>query len=381
MIALGETELAAGPAAPPARRDLALVRARAEAARRGGREHRRRAGDVRGRPRLAGARRRRSRGARGANAPSVRSADALGWALTRAGESAGRAALGAPGAAARLARPGVPLPRGHDRARRRPTGARAAATCGWRSRTGWPPPLPLQRAQGGAAMRRAARSLAVLLVLAALPAAWRAPTRSATSRSTTSPRCRCRRTASTSATSSTRRRSRPSRSAAWPTPRCSRASARRSAKRLVLTVDGRARRAAARAAGPRSRHPPGAGRAADDARGAAADRGGRGAAAGGGARRDVPGPRRLEGGRRRPGHGTAVRSSVPAADPTDGLRRYPQDLLRSPADVRAATLARRARRRHARRARRAQRAGERRPAARATGSRARSATPRPARAC
>jgi nickel/cobalt exporter len=41
----------------------------------------------------------------------------------------------------------------------------------------------------------------------------------------------------------------------------------------------------------------------------------------------------------RPGRGTAVRADVPASDPTGGLRRYPQDVLSSPADVRAATLA------------------------------------------
>jgi nickel/cobalt exporter len=41
----------------------------------------------------------------------------------------------------------------------------------------------------------------------------------------------------------------------------------------------------------------------------------------------------------RPGSGTAVRSSVPAGDPTDRLRRYPDDLLESPADVRSATFA------------------------------------------
>jgi ABC-type nickel/cobalt efflux system permease component RcnA len=40
----------------------------------------------------------------------------------------------------------------------------------------------------------------------------------------------------------------------------------------------------------------------------------------------------------RPGRDTAVRSSVPASDPTDGLRRYPADLLKSPADVRSAQL-------------------------------------------
>jgi ABC-type nickel/cobalt efflux system permease component RcnA len=39
-----------------------------------------------------------------------------------------------------------------------------------------------------------------------------------------------------------------------------------------------------------------------------------------------------------PGTGTAVRSSVPATDPTNGLRRYPQDLLKSPSDVREAKL-------------------------------------------
>ncbi|HEX5621691.1 MAG TPA: sulfite exporter TauE/SafE family protein [Solirubrobacteraceae bacterium] len=40
----------------------------------------------------------------------------------------------------------------------------------------------------------------------------------------------------------------------------------------------------------------------------------------------------------RPGSDTAVRSDVPASDPTGGLRRYPQDALSSPADVRVATL-------------------------------------------
>ena len=40
----------------------------------------------------------------------------------------------------------------------------------------------------------------------------------------------------------------------------------------------------------------------------------------------------------RPGRGTAVRSSVPATDPTHGLTRYPKDALSSPADIRAASL-------------------------------------------
>jgi ABC-type nickel/cobalt efflux system permease component RcnA len=40
-----------------------------------------------------------------------------------------------------------------------------------------------------------------------------------------------------------------------------------------------------------------------------------------------------------PGEGTDVRSSVPATDPTDGLRAYPQDLLQSPPDIRSASFA------------------------------------------
>jgi nickel/cobalt exporter len=39
-----------------------------------------------------------------------------------------------------------------------------------------------------------------------------------------------------------------------------------------------------------------------------------------------------------PGEGTAVRSSAPSADPTDRLRRYPQDVLNSPLDRRSATF-------------------------------------------
>jgi len=38
----------------------------------------------------------------------------------------------------------------------------------------------------------------------------------------------------------------------------------------------------------------------------------------------------------RPGRGTAVRASVPVADPTRGLTRYPDDALSSPADIRSA---------------------------------------------
>ena len=40
-----------------------------------------------------------------------------------------------------------------------------------------------------------------------------------------------------------------------------------------------------------------------------------------------------------PGEGTAVRSSAPSGDPTNGLRRYPEDLLDSPLDRRSASFA------------------------------------------
>ena len=41
----------------------------------------------------------------------------------------------------------------------------------------------------------------------------------------------------------------------------------------------------------------------------------------------------------RPGRGTAVRASAPAGDPTGGLRRYPEDALSSPPEMREATFA------------------------------------------
>jgi nickel/cobalt exporter len=39
-----------------------------------------------------------------------------------------------------------------------------------------------------------------------------------------------------------------------------------------------------------------------------------------------------------PGKGTAVRSTTPSGDPTNGLRNYPKDLLKSPLDERSATF-------------------------------------------
>ena len=240
-------------------------------------------------------------------------------------------------------------------------------------------PLHLAASAGGAAMKRAI--LLALLLLAAAPGRRRAPTRSATSRSTTSPRCRCRPTASTCATSSTRRRSRRSRSAACPTPRCSRASSAEVRERLVLTVDGR-RVPLAAAARPTLSHPPGAGGLRDDAARAAADRDGLGARARGGARRDVPGARRLARGRAaaRHGHRGALGRAGGRSRPAS-LRHYPQDALSSPADVRAATLAVAPGAGTLAAPDGQQRSGERRPGARATCSRARSATPPPARAC
>jgi ABC-type nickel/cobalt efflux system permease component RcnA len=108
-------------------------------------------------------------------------------------------------------------------------------------------------------------------------------------------------------------------------------------QRLVLTVDGR--RVPLGAAGePVLTHPQGAGglhttrlelplRAAVNAPGRVVVRDG-----------TFPGRVGWHAVVPRPGSGTAVRSDVPAADPTGGLRRYPQDALSSPADVREATL-------------------------------------------
>ena len=139
MIALGEAELAAGRTAA-ARRTLALVAAEQQLLGAAGVDT-----DVElavfeadhGDPRRAVALARRGWDA----APSTRSADALGWALTRAGDPRGRPALGAPRAAARVGRPA--LARARRASRRSPPAVapRAGGTCGWRSRhglDGWP---------------------------------------------------------------------------------------------------------------------------------------------------------------------------------------------------------------------------------------------------
>jgi nickel/cobalt exporter len=110
------------------------------------------------------------------------------------------------------------------------------------------------------------------------------------------------------------------------------------AKRLTLTVDGRA--VALRPAGaPVLTHPAGQGglrttrlelpltARVDDPRAVAVHDG------------TFPGRVGWKAVQVRPGAGTAVRTSAPATDPTGGLRRYPQDLLASPSDVRDADFA------------------------------------------
>jgi ABC-type nickel/cobalt efflux system permease component RcnA len=110
------------------------------------------------------------------------------------------------------------------------------------------------------------------------------------------------------------------------------------ARRLTLTVDGRA--AALRPAGaPVLTHPAGQGglrttrlelplsAAAPGARAVSIHDG------------TFPGRVGWKAVQARPGDGTAVRTRAPATDPTDGLRRYPEDLLSSPSDARDADFA------------------------------------------
>jgi nickel/cobalt exporter len=118
-------------------------------------------------------------------------------------------------------------------------------------------------------------------------------------------------------------------------------------KRLVLTVDGRS--VSLQAAGQATiSHPPGAGglrtTRVEIPLAAAVTAPGHPAGFAGGHRRvavrdgTFPGRVGWHAVVPRAGTGTAVRSDVPAGDPTGGLRRYPQDALSSPAAVRSATL-------------------------------------------
>ena len=113
-----------------ARRDLALVGRRAAAARAGGRRRRRASSPLfeadHGAPQRAVALARRAWRA----APGLRAADALGWALTRAGRPAAGLRWARRALRARQPRPALPPPRGHRgaaRAGRPERGARAAA--------------------------------------------------------------------------------------------------------------------------------------------------------------------------------------------------------------------------------------------------------------
>jgi nickel/cobalt transporter (NicO) family protein len=109
------------------------------------------------------------------------------------------------------------------------------------------------------------------------------------------------------------------------------------AQRLVVTVDGR--RVALRPAGRAVlSHPPGAGglkttrvelplsASARDPRDVRVDDG------------TFPGRVGWKAIVVQPGRDTAVRSTAPASDPTNGLRRYPADLLKSPSNLRTAHL-------------------------------------------
>ena len=250
VVALGETELAAGRARGGAARPRARRRRAAAAARPAASTPTPSWPSSRpttAAPRAAVALARRAWAA----APSVRSADALGWALTRAGRPARGAALGAPRAAARLARPAVLSTPAWPRARPASAGSRVRRL---RARAGAPTRASRRcarrrRAQAleGAAMRRA--SLLVALRRAARGARGAAAAAHPLGNFSDQPPrrevSRLRATASTSTTSSTRPRSRRSRSAALARGQVlERKRADRVARGCASTVDGRPRRAA-----------------------------------------------------------------------------------------------------------------------------------------
>ena len=110
------------------------------------------------------------------------------------------------------------------------------------------------------------------------------------------------------------------------------------ARRLSLTVDGRA--VALRPAGaPVLTHPAGQGGLRTTRLELPLSARVRGARAVSIADATFPGRVGWKAVQAKPGEGTAVRASAPATDPTGGLRRYPQDLLSSPSDVREASFA------------------------------------------
>ena len=228
VIALGEAQAAAGRRAAAAQ-TFALVRVETMLQQRAGVN-----ADVElalfeadhGSPRRAVALGRRAWAA----APSVRSADALGWALHRAGHS--RAALGWARRALALGSRDPAFLTHAGLIARSAGEPRLAARWLAGARDG--PRRAGRRPAGGAAMRRAwlvrGPHRAPLLAL------WRWPrlpalTRWATSRSTTSPSCARPAITSTCATCSTRPRSRPSRARAAAGARARAQARRRGARR------------------------------------------------------------------------------------------------------------------------------------------------------
>ena len=295
-----------------------------------------------------------SAGASGTGGAERALPDALGWALTRAGRP------GRPATVARRALHGLTrraLPAARRGSGREAGGLRDAAALGaTMGAAGAPsasaaeearPDGPRRRCFHGGKRRKAPASG---WLLASPPSFWcssarrrPAPIRSATSRSTTS-----------TVSDLGRPRGRPLRARPGRDPtvqeqeRLPRRGARRKQdeveRRLVLLVDGRRvelRRPGAAADLPRRR-----GRLETTRPRAAAA-----------SRRRGPAPVELRDGTfpgrigwkavvSAPGEGTAVRTSAPSGDPTNGLRGYPEDLLSSPLDRRDAPLPRRARRRH-----------------------------------
>ena len=284
----------------------------------------------------------------------MRSADALGWALTRAGRPRDGLRVGAARAAARLARPAVPLPRGHRRAARR----RRAASRGARLRARWrgdPRFSPLYAPRRAGCWRRcdeAARARSALLAPRSRRSLGAGARRAhplgnfsinhlSTVRISRRPRRRPL-------------RARPGRDPDLPGARRCRDAAvlarKRAevARRLQLTRRRAARSRCAVGAPAAARSRPAQGGLPHDAASSSRSRRRvRDAAPRRAARRHVPRPRRLEGGRRRARARAPPCARRAAGDPTDGLRRYPADLLSSPLDRARRELRRAAGRRHA----------------------------------
>ena len=270
-----------------------------------------------------------------ANAPSVRSADALGWSLTRAGPAGGGTRLGSPRAEARLARSGLPLPRGDGRAR----GRRAAARAHVADAGAGPEPalLPAARAAGagGTAMKRLVLALALAFVLfpgaaSAHPLGNFSVNHEAVVQ-IDSQQVKVTWLLDQAEIPTFRERGLP--------PATVLARKRADALGgLRLIVDGRPV-ALRPAPGAAISFPPGQGglkltrvvlplvASVDDPREVDL--------------RDGTYPGRV-GWRAvvaRRGDGTAVRSTAPGGDPTNGLRRYPKDALKTPVDIRTAHFA------------------------------------------